>query len=48
VHVKPADDIAVWDAEADAFDEPAVHCLRDPAVRQAGAAFLSRLLEPPA
>lgn len=30
-----ADDIAAWDAEAETFDEPADHGLRDPAVRTA-------------
>ena len=29
------DDIAVWDGEADAFDDPADHGLHDPAVRSA-------------
>lgn len=29
-----ADDVAAWDAEAEAFDEPADHGLRDPAVRR--------------
>lgn len=44
-----ADDIAVWDAEADSFDEPADHGLRDPAVRDAWRELLlSHLPEPPA
>jgi SAM-dependent methyltransferase len=44
-----ADDIATWDAEADAFDEPADHGLRDPAVRAAWAELLlDRLPDPPA
>ncbi|MCD6641181.1 MAG: class I SAM-dependent methyltransferase, partial [Nocardioides sp.] len=30
-----ADDIALWDAEAPDFDEPADHGLRDPDVRRA-------------
>lgn len=43
------DEIAVWDAEAAAFDEPADHGLRDPAVREAWRDLLaSRLPEPPA
>lgn len=29
-----ADEIALWDAEADAFDEPADHGLHDPAIRR--------------
>jgi hypothetical protein len=29
------DDIALWDAEAEAFDEAADHGLRDPGVRAA-------------
>ncbi|WP_224766125.1 class I SAM-dependent methyltransferase [Nocardioides campestrisoli] len=44
-----ADDIAIWDAEAAAFDEPADHGLRDPAVREAWRELLlGRLPEPPA
>ncbi len=44
-----ADDIASWDAEADTFDEPADHGLRDPAVRKAWRDLLLRNLpEPPA
>ena len=44
-----ADEIALWDAEADAFDQPADHGLRDPAVRQTWRALLlSWLPEPPA
>ncbi|WP_196780784.1 class I SAM-dependent methyltransferase [Nocardioides sambongensis] len=43
------DDIAQWDAEAAAFDEPADHGLRDPVVRDAWRELLlSRLPEPPA
>jgi ubiquinone/menaquinone biosynthesis C-methylase UbiE len=30
-----AEDVATWDAEAEGFDEPADHGLRDPAVRRA-------------
>jgi SAM-dependent methyltransferase len=44
-----ADEIASWDAEADAFDEPADHGLRDPAVRRAWRELLLGVLpEPPA
>jgi SAM-dependent methyltransferase len=44
-----ADDIATWDAEADSFDEPADHGLRDPEVRQAWRdLLLSHLPKPPA
>lgn len=32
--MRNADDVAAWDAEAEAFDEPADHGLRDPAVRR--------------
>jgi len=47
--VATADDIATWDAEAEAFDEPADHGLRDPAVRDAWRELLlSRLPAPPA
>ena len=47
--VASADDIATWDAQADAFDQPADHGLRDPAVRQAWRELLvSHLPEPPA
>jgi SAM-dependent methyltransferase len=43
------EDIARWDAEAEAFDEPADHGLRDPGVRQAWRELLlSTLPEPPA
>ncbi|MEQ6903286.1 class I SAM-dependent methyltransferase [Nocardioides sp. YIM 152588] len=35
-----SDDIAMWDAEADAFDEPADHGLRDPVARDAWRALL--------
>jgi ubiquinone/menaquinone biosynthesis C-methylase UbiE len=43
------DDIATWDAEAEAFDEPADHGLRDPAVRAAWSELLQdRLPDPPA
>lgn len=42
-------DIAVWDAEADAFDEPADHGLRDPKVHDAWRQLLlDRLPAPPA
>jgi SAM-dependent methyltransferase len=44
-----AGEIAVWDAEAEGFDEPADHGLRDPAVRRAWRELLLGLLpEPPA
>jgi SAM-dependent methyltransferase len=44
-----ADDIAMWDAEAAAYDEPADHGLRDPTVREAWRELLlDRLPEPPA
>jgi len=44
-----ADEIAPWDAEADAFDEPADHGLRDPAVRRTWRELLLGVLpEPPA
>ena len=44
-----AEDIAVWDAEADSFDEPADHGLRDPAVRRAWRELLlGHLPDPPA
>lgn len=43
------DDIATWDAEAESFDEPADHGLRDPAVREAWRELLLGVLpEPPA
>lgn len=47
---EPTDDpglagrIAVWDAEAAAYDDPADHGLRDPAVRAAWSALLLPLL----
>ncbi|MCM0619844.1 class I SAM-dependent methyltransferase [Nocardioides bruguierae] len=37
----------LWDAEADAFDEPADHGLRDPTVRAAWRDLLLGLLPPP-
>jgi SAM-dependent methyltransferase len=40
------DDIAMWDAEAEAFDEAADHGLRDPAVRAAWRSLLVPLLPP--
>ena len=44
-----ADDIAMWDAEAAAYDEPADHGRRDPTVREAWRELLlDRLPEPPA
>jgi SAM-dependent methyltransferase len=44
-----ADEIAMWDAEAADFDEPADHGLRDPAVRRRWRDLLLGLLpEPPA
>jgi ubiquinone/menaquinone biosynthesis C-methylase UbiE len=47
--VAAEDPVAVWDAEADAFDEPADHGLRDPAVRQQWRELLlGRLPAPPA
>ena len=47
--VATAEDIATWDSEADAFDEPADHGLCDPAVREAWRELLlDRLPEPPA
>lgn len=39
--------IALWDAEASAFDEAADHGLRDPAVREAWRTLLRDLLPPP-
>lgn len=42
-----AADIALWDAEADGFDEQADHGLRDPAVRRAWRELLLGLLPPP-
>ena len=42
-----ADQIARWDAEADAFDRPADHSLNDPDVRQAWRALLLGALPPP-
>ena len=42
-----ADDIARWDAEAAAFDEPVDHGLRDPAVREAWRELLSEHLPSP-
>lgn len=42
------EEIAAWDAEADAFDEPADHGLRDPAVRSAWLQLLrDHLPNPP-
>ena len=38
------DDIALWDAEAEAFDEAADHGLRDPAVRAAWRSLLVSLV----
>jgi ubiquinone/menaquinone biosynthesis C-methylase UbiE len=44
-----ADEIALWDAEADAFDQPADHGLHDPAVRRTWRGLLLGVLpEPPA
>jgi SAM-dependent methyltransferase len=44
-----AEEIALWDSEADSFDEPADHGLRDPAVRRAWRELLLGVLpEPPA
>jgi SAM-dependent methyltransferase len=40
------DDIAMWDAEAITFDEPADHGLRDPAVRAVWRDLLLELLPP--
>lgn len=43
------DEIALWDAEADAFDQPADHGLQDPTVRRTWRALLlATLPEPPA
>jgi SAM-dependent methyltransferase len=43
------DDIALWDAEAEAFDEAADHGLRDPAVRAAWRSWVGpRAPAPPA
>jgi SAM-dependent methyltransferase len=39
-----ADEIALWDAEADAFDQPADHGLRDPDVRRAWRGLLLSVL----
>jgi SAM-dependent methyltransferase len=41
------DDIALWDAEAEAFDEAADHGLRDPAVRAAWRSLLVSLVPAP-
>lgn len=41
-----ADDIAAWDAEAEAFDGPADHGLRDPAVRAAWRELLLARMPP--
>lgn len=41
-----AQEIALWDAEAEAFDEPADHGLRDPAVRAVWRSLLLDLLPP--
>jgi SAM-dependent methyltransferase len=47
--VATADDIATWDAEAEAFDGPADHGLHDPAVREAWRELLvGHLPEAPA
>ena len=47
--VATADEIASWDAEADAFDQPADHGLHDPAVRHRWRELLLSVLpEPPA
>jgi SAM-dependent methyltransferase len=40
------DDIAMWDAEAASFDDPADHGLRDPAVRAVWRELLLELLPP--
>jgi ubiquinone/menaquinone biosynthesis C-methylase UbiE len=46
--VATPDDIAMWDAEAEAFDEPADHGLLDPEVREAWRTLLlSRLPSAP-
>lgn len=47
VTVTSPDDIALWDAEAAAFDEAADHGLRDPSVRAAWRSLLVSLLPPP-
>lgn len=41
------DEIAAWDAEAEAFDEPADHGLNDPDVRRAWRELLLGVLPPP-
>jgi SAM-dependent methyltransferase len=41
-----SDDIALWDTEADTFDEAADHGLRDPAVRELWRELLLDLLPP--
>jgi SAM-dependent methyltransferase len=41
------DDIALWDAEAEAFDEAADHGLRDPGVRAAWRSLLVSLVPAP-
>ncbi len=47
--VANADEISSWDAEANAFDQPADHGLHDPVVRQAWRELLLGCLpEPPA
>jgi SAM-dependent methyltransferase len=43
----PMSDRAFWDEQAAAFDEEPDHGLRDPAVREAWAELLARLLPPP-
>jgi SAM-dependent methyltransferase len=40
------DDVAAWDAEAERYDEPADHGLRDPAVREAWRRLLLERLPP--
>jgi RimJ/RimL family protein N-acetyltransferase len=44
--IKEPDPVALWDAEASSFDEPADHGLRDPAVRAVWRELLIELMPP--